>query len=45
MHIHNVSSYMSICIAEGQIYISLCNSFPTSPFIKCHVVSCVQIIE
>ena len=36
---------MSICCAQGQIYISFGNLFPTSLLIKCTVVSCVQIME
>ena len=33
---------MSVCCAQGQIYVSFCNLFSTSLFIKCAVVSGVQ---
>ena len=40
-----ISSYMSVCCAQGQIYIFFSNLFPISLFIKCPVASCVQIME
>ena len=43
--IHTSSPHICICCAQGQICISFCNLFPTSLFIKCPVVSCVQIME
>ena len=46
MHINIISSYMSVCCAQGQIYVFFFrNLFPISLFIKCPMVSCVQIME
>jgi hypothetical protein len=45
MHINIISQCMSLCCAQGQIYLFTCNLFPISLFIKCRVVSCVQIME
>jgi hypothetical protein len=46
MHIYIISSYMSVCCAQGQIYLFFfCNLFPISLFLKCLVVSCVRIME
>ena len=43
--IYTSSPHICLCCAQGQIYISFCNMFPSSLFIKCPVVSCVQIME
>jgi len=43
-YIHNLLIF--VCCAQGQIYpfFFLSNLFPVSLFLKCPVVSCVQII-
>ena len=43
--IYTSSPHICLCCAQGQIYISFCNLFPTSLLIKCPAVSCVQIME
>jgi len=43
--IYTSSPHIYLSCAQGQIYISFGNLFPVSLFIKCPVVSCVQIME
>jgi len=45
MHIYIIFTYMFVCCAQGQIYIFFSHLFPILLFIKCPVVSCVQIME
>ena len=45
MYMHVISSYMSVCCAQGRFTFLFCNLFPISLFIKCPVVSCVQIMK
>ena len=45
MHIY-IISYMTVCCAQGRIHFFFFSYlFPVSLFIKCLVVSCVQIME
>jgi len=37
--------HICLCCVQGQIYVFFCNLFSISLFIKCPVVSCVQIME
>jgi len=48
MHVIIISLCVSVCCALRQIYLfffSFCNLFPILLFIKCPLVSCVQIME
>jgi len=45
MHMYIISLYMSVCCAQVQIYLIFSNLFPISLFIKCPVVSCVQLMD